>query len=131
MKRSDFQQLADIRVEESAVLLAQQKWDGAYYLAGYAVECALKACIARKTQRYEFPDRDRVLRAWSHNLGQLLHEADLRVAKGDAIEALWQIVKDWGVDARYTVGKSAAETEGFLTAAIGRKGVVAWLKQYW
>ena len=53
------------------------------------------------------------------------------MAKGDAIEALWQIVKDWGVDARYTVGKSAAETEGFLTAAIGRKGVVAWLKQYW
>jgi HEPN domain-containing protein len=128
MVRTDLQRLSRLRAQEARTLFAAGHYDGAYYLAGFAIECALKACIARKTQHYEFPDRDRVLRAWSHNLGQLLHEADLRVAKGDAIEALWQIVKDWGVDARYTVGKSAAETEGFLTAAIGRKGVVAWLK---
>jgi len=131
MLRTDLQRLSRLRAQEARTLFAAGQHDGANYLAGFAVECALKACIARKTRRYEFPDRDRVLRAWSHNLDQLLHQADLRVVKGDAIEALWQIVKDWGVDARYTVGKSATETEGFLSAAIGRKGVVAWLKQYW
>ena len=46
MNRSDFQQLADVRIDEAAVLFAQGKYDGAYYLAGYAVECGLKACIA-------------------------------------------------------------------------------------
>jgi len=36
-------------------------FDGAYYLAGYAVECAIKACIAKGTRRYEFPDKRKVL----------------------------------------------------------------------
>jgi len=47
--------------------------DGAYYLAGYAVECALKACIAKKTQRHEFPDKRRVDASHTHNLIQLLN----------------------------------------------------------
>jgi len=42
MNRADFQQLADERISEAAVLLAASKFSGAYYLAGYAVECALK-----------------------------------------------------------------------------------------
>jgi HEPN domain-containing protein len=33
------------------VLLEAGLYAGAYYLAGYAVECALKACIAKKTAR--------------------------------------------------------------------------------
>ncbi len=31
--------------------------DGAYYPAGYSVECGLKACIAKGVQRYDFPDK--------------------------------------------------------------------------
>ena len=46
MNRADFQRLADVRIDEAGVLLAAGRWSGAYYLAGYAVECALKACIA-------------------------------------------------------------------------------------
>jgi hypothetical protein len=48
VNRTDLQELADIRIEEAAALLAltPPKPDGAYYLAGYAVELALKACIA-------------------------------------------------------------------------------------
>jgi hypothetical protein len=46
--------------------------DGAYYLAGYAVECALKACIAKETKRYEFPDKKRVDSSYSHNLDLLV-----------------------------------------------------------
>jgi len=49
MNRNDFQQLADVRIDEAVVLLDQGKYDGAYYLAGYAVECSLKACIAKLT----------------------------------------------------------------------------------
>lgn len=35
----------------------QGLYDGAYYLSGYAVEWALKACIAKNVKRYDFPDR--------------------------------------------------------------------------
>ena len=131
MLRTDLQRLSRLRAREARTLFAAGHYDGANYLAGYAVECALKACIARRTQRHEFPERERVLRAWSHNLGQLLYEAHVPVARDDAVEAQWAVVKDWSVDARYAVGKSAAEVQGFLAAAIGQRGVVAWLKRYW
>ena len=50
-------------------------FDGAYYLAGYAVECALKACIAKGTLRGEFPDKKRVDSSYSHNLRELFKVA--------------------------------------------------------
>ena len=46
--KADFQKLADMRIREAKALLDAKEWDGAYYLAGYAVECALKACIIKR-----------------------------------------------------------------------------------
>ncbi len=46
--RAEFQQLAEARLEEAKTPLDAGKWDGAYYLAGYAVELALKASIIKK-----------------------------------------------------------------------------------
>ena len=51
--------------------------DGCYYLAGHAVEAALKACIAKATRRYEFPDKDRANRVFTHDSVKLLREAQL------------------------------------------------------
>ena len=48
-----------LRLKEAAALLDLGLADGAFYLAGYAVECALKVCIAKSTRRGEFPDRDK------------------------------------------------------------------------
>ena len=50
LKRRDLRELALLRLKEAQVLLANGCWSGAYYLAGYAVECALKACIAKGTE---------------------------------------------------------------------------------
>ena len=55
MDRKDFQELSRVRLKEATALLRLGLFDGAYYLAGYSVECALKACIAKGTQRFEFP----------------------------------------------------------------------------
>jgi HEPN domain-containing protein len=55
--------MAMVRLKEANVLLRLGLSDGAYYLAGYAVECALKACIAKGTRRYEFPDKGGLIRA--------------------------------------------------------------------
>jgi HEPN domain-containing protein len=65
--RRDFQQLSRIRAREAEALLKLGLSDGAYYLAGYAVECALKACIAKGTRRYEFPDKKRPKEVTSTN----------------------------------------------------------------
>lgn len=55
MNRRDLKDLAAIRVREASLLLKNKQYSGAYYLAGYAVECALKACISKETRRYDFP----------------------------------------------------------------------------
>lgn len=59
-------------MKEAKALLTLGLNDGAYYLAGYAVECALKACIAKQTQRFEFPDKDKVTKGWTHKLNELV-----------------------------------------------------------
>jgi HEPN domain-containing protein len=57
--RKDFKFLADLGAKEAEVLLKSGKQHGAYYLAGYAVECALKACIAKKNQEISISDKAR------------------------------------------------------------------------
>jgi hypothetical protein len=47
MNRNDFQKISRLRVKEAKALLDNGYPAGAYYLMGYAVECALKACIAK------------------------------------------------------------------------------------
>jgi hypothetical protein len=32
------------------------------------VECALKACLAKRTERHEFPDKEQVQKQHTHNL---------------------------------------------------------------
>lgn len=78
MNRQDLQWLARTRLDEARVLLAAKKYDGAYYLAGYAVECALKACIAKQVRKFDFPDKKLALDSYSHDLEQLLSVAGLK-----------------------------------------------------
>jgi HEPN domain-containing protein len=71
MFRKDFQPIARTRIREARVLLRVGEYAGAYHLAGQAIECALKACIARQTQRYEFPDKTRANNAYEHDPSKL------------------------------------------------------------
>jgi len=81
VNRYDFQKLARIRLEEAKVLLRNGKHEGCYYLCGYAVECALKACIAKRTKRYDFPDKSMFKDAYTHDLDQLVRTAELEPAR--------------------------------------------------
>jgi len=45
VNRSEFQELVEVRLADADTLIKQGRYDAAYYLAGYAVECALKACM--------------------------------------------------------------------------------------
>jgi HEPN domain-containing protein len=79
--RKDLQALCRIRLREAQSLARGGHCDGAYYLAGYAVECALKACIAKETRRYEFPEKKKVDASYKHNLSELVKVAELDEAR--------------------------------------------------
>jgi len=57
MNRSSLQNLANERIKDAEALLMAGRWSGSYYLAGYAVECALKECFAKQTREYDFPQK--------------------------------------------------------------------------
>lgn len=134
MLRADLQGLSLLRVREARSLYAASHFDGAYYLGGPGVECALKACIARKTRRFEFPDKPRADRAYNHRLEVLMKEAglELELARAsDAVKENWTTVRDWKVEVRYATGRSRAECQAFLAAVTGRDGALPWLKRFW
>jgi HEPN domain-containing protein len=138
LNRADFQRLSRIRVAEANVLLDNGHLLGAYYLLGYAVECALKACIAKQVRRYDFPDRHIVNDSYTHNITDLLSTAGLtRHLRIDAqidkeLDAHWAIAKDWSEQSRYETAISEVAVRSFYTAVTARRnGVLAWLTKWW
>jgi HEPN domain-containing protein len=134
MVRRDFQNLSVLRVREARRLADAGLYDGAYYLGGLAIECALKSTLARTIQRYEFPDLERTRRAYTHNLEVLLKLSGLDTKLDESepqIQAAWARVSGWNVETRYQTGRAAADVLEFLEAVAGRRGVLRWLKRYW
>ena len=137
MNRLDFQALAQVRIDEAATLLAAQHWDGAYYLAGYAVECALKACIAKLTAEHDFPDKKKAAKCFVHDIKQLVEEANLKSQrKGDTdanaiLFANWGTVDSWTEESRYL--RIAEVDARKLVEAIcdTPDGVFQWIKARW
>lgn len=77
MTRDIFRKVSELRVEEAAALLMAGHFPGAYYLIGYAVECALKACVAKQVKEYDFPDKKLASEAFTHDLEKLMRVAGL------------------------------------------------------
>ena len=63
-ERTLFQRLAELRLLEAKLLFRERQPSGAYYLAGYAIECALKAIIAAQFRANEIPDKAMVNRVY-------------------------------------------------------------------
>lgn len=138
MNRSDLQKLSRLRVREAKVLLENKCYDGAYYLLGYAVECALKACIARQTKAFDFPDRKMINDIYTHDLEKLLNASGLKADHQNECRANpnfqlnWTIVKDWSEQSRYTDQISKQKAKDFRSAIVSRKnGVLPWLQKRW
>ncbi|MBI2375833.1 MAG: HEPN domain-containing protein [Deltaproteobacteria bacterium] len=137
MNRGELQDLAGQRLREARALLENGHYAGAYHLAGLAVECALKACIAKSMKRFEFPDKKFAADCFDHDLTKLRKLAGLEAAfDADAratpkLGVNWQIVKDWTIESRYE--RKTAQEAADLYSAIHRQktGVLRWIRQHW
>lgn len=138
MNRADFKKLAITRLGDAQALLRKRRFSGAYYIAGYAVECALKACIAKKTRRYDFPpERKYVDKCYTHKFEELLAASGLNDAvalrrREDAsFDRNWSLVSSWSEDSRY-LSHSAKEAKDILAAiSDSTSGVLECIRQYW
>jgi hypothetical protein len=134
-KKSDFQALAEKRIREARVLLAANEADGAYYLGGYAVECAIKACIIKKLKNSdEWQDRKFSERCCKHDLDDLHRLADLETPMSGVPGVLtnWGLVKPWNETSRYDLGRTVGDVKNFLDAIDDpTDGVLTWIKGLW
>lgn len=138
MNRRDFKRLADERVRDARVLLAGRRYTAAYYLAGYAVECGLKACIARQIRQYEFPRNARFSRdVFTHDLRELVKHAGLGEVLTESVEESeqfgrnWVTVAKWSEESRYQ-HTSRQDAEALLDAITDEvDGVMTWIRQRW
>jgi hypothetical protein len=138
MNRTDLQALSETRLADGAVLLRAGRYSGAYYMLGYAVECALKASVAKQIREHDFPDKKLVVDSHTHDLGKLLNLSGLRAAfdqktaSDSAFAVNWATTKDWNESTRYstTITEIVARD---LHAAItdSASGVLPWLKTQW
>ena len=134
--RRDFQRLARMRLSEARVLIRSRNFEGAYYLTGLAVECAVKACIAKNTRRHDFPPDQTALRdIYTHSLARLIGAAKLQpqleaeLRSNILFKSKWDVVKGWDVKSRYATG--GLNAGDLYRAVAGRNGVMQWLRQRW
>ncbi len=89
MNRLQWQMLADRWLVDAKAMLDAHCWSAAYYVAGYAVECGLKACVLARvavTNEVVFEDRRFSEKCWTHNLLDLVKLAGLEPDRA-ALEA--------------------------------------------
>ena len=139
MNRTDLQQLADDRVVDAKALLDAGRWSGAYYLAGYAVECALKACIAKRTGLHDFPDKTYAQKSFTHNVLELVDLSGLKLQlqldttppANPALGINWQVSKDWNERSRYDQQTEAQARRLYEAVTDSANGVLQWIKTHW
>ena len=107
------------------------------YLAGYAVECGLKACVAKLTNLHDFPDKQFAANVFTHDINKLVEFARLRpqldsdIAANQALRANWGIAKDWSEKARYQQNSEALARSLFQAVIDNANGVLPWIKSHW
>lgn len=138
MNRDDFRALAETRLSEAKSVLDAGFPDGADYLSGYAVECALKACIARRTREFDFPPRVSEVRdMYTPDLAKLVRiaglEADrlLHLGACEVFTANWTTVKDWPEESRYARNSSDSALSLYDSITVPDHGVLRWLRTHW
>jgi HEPN domain-containing protein len=141
VNRQELRQLCDDRVLDADALLKTGRWSAAYYLAGYAVEVAIKSCILTHLEATEmgiiFEDKRFSEKCWTHDLGKLVEYAGLEDSfQQEMILNLsfgkhWLLVKDWKEISRYEQ-RTQAEAEGLYNAITHPSdGVLPWIKKHW
>jgi HEPN domain-containing protein len=138
VNRLELRQLAEDRIADATILLAGGRWSGAYYMAGYAVECGLKACVAKLTNQDDFPrERKFVEECYTHDPEKLLRSAGLKAAldadllMNAAFKVNWEVAKDWEETSRYEQKTQAQAEQLYKAITNDPNGVLPWIRIRW
>lgn len=138
--QSDIQKIALSKLDDAEFLFANDRYDAAFYLGGYAIELLLKARICKTLGIDNFFDESWLMKKLKfpqafkiHDLRQLIIlagvctqlEADIN--SNASIRDSWFVVCQWNENSRYFFGKTKLETDKLL---ISIKKIVAWIQEH-
>ena len=117
----DLRAISRERLRDARALLRAKRFDGTYYVCGYAVELALKARCCRTLKWADFPETPQDFRGLqsfkTHDLAMLLRLSGVkaRVRAGYMME--WSVVLEWRPEVRYRmVGRTTPEQAAEMLA---------------
>lgn len=137
MNRMDLQRMANANYEDACLLFQHDRHASAYYLAGFAVELAIKAAIARHIHAETIPDKQFINRVFTHKLDDLLNLAGLNMRLKEAaletpsLAVAWGVVANWSVVSRYEMIDAFQAADMLSAVGDPGHGVMQWLKTYW
>ena len=136
--------MADERIKDAKALIDGGRWEFVYYTAGYAVECALKACVLARMIHTGWIFEEEVKRVeecGTHDFTKLIHIAGMlddlnarlrqSAATSDYFVDNWNTVKKWTVTSRYKATPEADATELYAAITDEPCGVLRWIRNYW
>ena len=93
------------RLKDAEVLQSAGRFDGAFYMSGYAIEIALKARACRALKWEGFPNTTSEFTALqsfrTHNLAVLLKLSGTGSKIKSMFTSEWSVVLDWNPESRY------------------------------
>ncbi|MFW6170426.1 MAG: DNA-binding protein [Planctomycetota bacterium] len=137
LTRGDLQKLAQIRLDDALLLHQAGRSSSAYYLAGYAVELALKACISRLIVADIIPEKGFINAVYTHKLDDLPSTAGLKRGFDRASREDFELATNWGVACQWSESSRYEfwdlESSAAMPWAIRdpEHGVFRWVKQHW
>ena len=138
--RAEWRRIADERVLDAQALLDRQRWGAAYYLAGYAVECGLKACVVAFVEQNAdviFREKEYSKQCWTHDIEKLVALAGLKsqrdadIAVNAVLDDNWLIVRDWTEVARYETATQPKAENLYQAVTDTANGVLPWIRNHW
>jgi HEPN domain len=144
LNQAELQQMAEERIKDAKALLDAGRWEFAYYVAGYSIECALKSCVLSRMvvsgwvfkEQTKKVDECRVhdfnsLIAIAHLKDELNARLQASAAANDGFVTNWNAVGSWTVTSRYQP-RSEAEARALYAAITAEPhGVMRWIRNYW
>jgi HEPN domain-containing protein len=141
----ELEQLAQTRLDEAKALVEKGFYDGAFYLAGYVIELALKARICKVLDLSDYPDTGKLGTVYkTHSFDELLLLSGLKnqfeqdKLNNALLAAHWSLLTQpgigWSESFRYKpVGSVSEVAVHNIIAAIEDQpnGVFTWIKNKW
>mgnify|MGYP000467504503 FL=1 len=108
---TELSRLAEERLIDAKTLFEAERYDGAFYICGYALEMALKSRVCHSLNWDEYPGngKDGYKSFRTHKFDDLLHLSGVEKEIRAKLMSEWSIVMKWDPEIRYSSEKQKKE----------------------